>query len=230
MFIHTFIFCWTGKPENALKICRDLGDKTDRLTVLDAAPGTGPSIEGVEWIKVDPQFYYGMKFRTAVDRHDGDVLLQIQEDAVCDDWGKIVNLCRERFSKISNLGIWSPDIDYTAHATDLVSLGALDDPKLNVVVQTDCIVWALNKAIVEYLRTLNYTGNNLGWGIDWAASAHAFSNRMLVLRDFAGLVTHPQGSSYRHDEARNQMLWFLSQLNEAERLQYMLLSSYRFRR
>jgi O-antigen biosynthesis protein len=233
MFIHTFIFCWSGKTENALNICRGLYAKTDRLTVLDASPGAEPNIDGIngiEWRKVNPQFYYGMKFRTAVDLHRGDVLLQVQEDAFCDDWGRIVDLCRERFSTISNLGIWSPDLDYTAHSTNSVKLAPLQDPMLRAVVQTDCIVWALNRATVEYLRTLNYTGNNLGWGIDWAASAYAFSNRMLVVRDSAALVTHPQGTSYRHDEARSQMRWFLAQLNETERLQYMLLYNYRFRR
>jgi hypothetical protein len=229
MFIHTFVFCWTGKTENALKICRGLFNKTDRLTVLDASAGPTPNVEGIEWIKVDPEFYYGMKFRTAVDLHQGDILLQVQEDAVCDDWGSIIDLCRERFSTITDLGIWSPDVNFTSHTTDLVDLGPLDDANLSAVVQTDCIVWAFNRAIVKYLRTLDYSGNNLGWGIDWAASAYAFANRMLVVRDFAAFIRHAPGSGYRHAEAQQQMLWFLSQLSQAERLQYTLLNSYYYR-
>jgi hypothetical protein len=53
---------------------------------------------------------------------------------------------------------------------------------------------------------------------------------MLVVRDFAVRVTHPTGTGYQHDEARKQMHSFLSQLDEAERLQYALLSGHRFRR
>ncbi|WP_202359944.1 hypothetical protein [Mesorhizobium sp. 131-3-5] len=202
-----------------------------KITVLDSSLDPIPDgvLEG-DWIKIDNDHYYGMAFKQALACFDGDVLLQIQGDVFVDDSGELVNLCYKRFYSDLSLGIWSPEIDSTAFPTKNVDIMNTSDPALKIVAMTDCIVWALKSSVVRFLRTLDYTNNNLGWGIDWAACAYCFANKLSVVRDASLSVVHPPGSGYGHDEARRQQHLFLSQLGRAEAIQYALLSRRAFGR
>jgi len=58
--------------------------------------------------------------------------------------------------------------------------------------------------------------NNLGWGIEWAAIAHAYTEGRRAYRDQTLRVHHPQGSGYNHHEARVQQRSYLAQLSDEE--------------
>jgi hypothetical protein len=226
MRVHAIVFCWPGKVQDAIRICQSLARQADRITVIDASSETVQEHGDWEWIKVDPACYYGHKFAHALRHFEGDVLLQIQADASHPDWGAVTELCRQRFTGMPALGIWSPEIDFTTWPTSRVRLYQCDDPRLTGVVQTDCIVWAMRSAVVDFLRRFDYSGNNLGWGIDWAAIGHCYAHAALVLRDAAANILHPQGTGYDQTEAYGQMAWFLRQLGAAERIQCKLLAGY----
>ncbi|RWE27248.1 MULTISPECIES: hypothetical protein [unclassified Mesorhizobium] len=223
--IHTIIFCWPNKVDNVTRIYQQARLRSAKATVIDSS--LDPIPEGVtndDWLKIDSSHYYGMAFKRALECFDGDILLQIQGDVLADDFGKLVDLCYKRFYNDSSLGIWSPEIDNTAFPTRNVEIMNTRDPHLKVVAMTDCIVWALTVSVVRFLRTLEYSDNNLGWGIDWAACAYSFANKLSVMRDASVSVIHPPGSGYGHEEARRQQAMFLSQLGRAEAIQYALLS------
>ncbi len=222
--LHAIVFCWPHKVADAIHICRSLVDRADKVTVIDASTDPIPEQADWEWIKVDPSCYFGHKFAHALSHFTGDVLLQIQADASHPNWGAVADLCRRRFAEIPRLGIWGPELDYTVWPSGGVQLYKLDDPQLAGVVQTDCIVWAMRSNVVNYLRRLDYSKNNLGWGIDWAAIAHCYACGTLVLRDSAAKISHPKGTGYDRAEADRQMAWFLNQIGFAEKIQYRLLT------
>jgi hypothetical protein len=112
----------------------------------------------------------------------------------------------------------------TPYRTEWVSLlPQPGDPALVAVMQTDGIVFALAPAIQQRLRSMDYACNNLGWGIDWAAVAHALCSGHLVLRDTALHVSHTRGSGYDTQAAEAQMRAFLVQLTVPERNMVALL-------
>jgi hypothetical protein len=224
--IHAIIFCWPGKTQDAQHISASVAKSADRVTVVDASTDPVNVVGNLEWIKINSDSYFGHQFVHAMDVFDQDVMLQIQADATHHNWSKIVDTCRNRFEQMPELGIWAPDIDFTTWPTPRVKLFNTGDPELVGVVQSDCIVWALRKPVIEFLRRLDYANNNLGYGIDWAAIAHCYANKALVLRDLSLRVLHPMGSGYSREEAHRQMWGFINQLERSERVQFALLWAY----
>ncbi len=224
--VHAIIFCWPGKVADAQRISLSISPCADKVTVIDASADPVENVRNCEWIKISPDAFFGHQFVHALRVFDHDVMLQIQADAAHPDWGTVVNTCRRRFEAMPELGIWGPEIDFTTWPTRRVKLFDTGDPQLAGVVQSDCIVWALNKPVVEFLKQFDYSDNNLGYGIDWAAIAHCYANKALVLRDLSLRVRHPAGSGYDREEAHRQMWGFLKQLARPERVQFALLWSF----
>lgn len=228
--VHAIIFVWPGHVENGTTIARQLRGCVERLTVIDASESQVPAdlaqAPDLEWLSVDPQFYYGSKFKKATQIFDGDVLLQIQADARSDDWPKLVRCCRAAFDQQQDIGVWSPDVWFTLFPTDQVSLYRVGTSTRYVVAQSDCIVWALTKPVVERLGRFDFSANNLGWGIDWAAMAYCFANQLTVVRDKAITIEHPRSRNYDTVKAREQMFAFVEQFSAAELTQYHLLEGF----
>jgi len=148
------------------------------------------------------------------------VLLQIQADAHVDDWAHLISRCRFAFTTHPEVGVWGPNVDYSMWSTDRVLIGDFDpENSLVSVRQTDGIVWALAEPVIERMRAADYSGNRLGWGIDSLAIAWAYANNMLVVRDTSITVDHPRGQGYGHEEAAQQLDWFLEQFSPQERIQ-----------
>jgi hypothetical protein len=225
--IHAFIFCWPGQVESTRRLRSAVRPHVDLLTVIDSS-GEALAESSAEWICVDRAFFYGRLFRTALEHFAGDVLLQIQSDASAEDWGAVIRACRRRFGAMKKLAIWAPEVDYTVWVTEWVKLYEIPDTGLVGVAQTDGIVSALDKDIVRFLKTLDYSQNNLGWGIDWAAIGYAFASGKLVLRDTTVRVEHPQGSGYGHDPAYDGQSAFLAQLPIPVALQCAMLTKILF--
>lgn len=222
MNIHGMVFCWPGQEQNTIDIVHALSGHVDRLTVIDATASAIPSPGQCDWVKVDPSYYFGMKFCSALKVFDGDVLLQVQADASCDDWPALAARCRHVFG-LNGLGIWAPDVNYSDWDNGIVHLADTGDPSLKLVTQTDCIVWAMSRAVVERMRQLDYTKNNLGWGVDWAAIAYCYASKLAVIRDVSICVRHPQSTGYVKSTAAEQMNAFLGQLDSSEKIQRRLL-------
>jgi hypothetical protein len=221
--VHAIIFCWPGKVSHAQHICASISGSADKVTVIDASTDPVESTSTCEWIRISSDAYFGQQFVHALRLFEHDVMLQIQADASHPDWSVVVNTCRQRFETMPELGIWGPDIDFTTWPTHRVKLFDTGDPQLVGVVQSDCIVWALKRQVVEFLKQFDYSNNNLGYGIDWAAIAHCYANKALVMRDLSLRVLHPAGSGYNREEAHRQMWRFLSQLKRPDRVQFALL-------
>ena len=219
------VFCWPGQEANARRIATSLAGHVHRLTVIGASAAAIEHVAGCDWVKVDPADYYGRKFQAAIARFEGDVLLQIQADASVSSWPALAARCADSYASDPDLGMWAPDVDHTDWKTDEICLEPSEDRERLVVAQTDCIVWSMTSRVVARMRELDYSENNLGWGIDWAAVAFCYVSGLSVVRDLAIRVDHPSYRGYSADAAEQQMRDFLLQLEDDERARMAVLEA-----
>jgi hypothetical protein len=224
MKTHAVVYSWPRVETQAVAIAGALSNHVHRVSIVQCTDYPVRSDNGVETFVLDNSCYFGEQFRKTLDVFDGDILLQVAADASTDDWGQLARQCEARFRSIPRLGIWAPDIEGTSWRNDRVVLYATDDPEIVGVGQTDVIVWGVRNEIVRYLRSLDYSATPLGWGIDWAAIAHAYANKFRVVRDLSVKIHHPTGTGYDRAEAHRQRNAFLGTLAEDEKvLLYLLL-------
>ncbi|MFZ7094084.1 glycosyltransferase [Primorskyibacter sp. 2E233] len=222
--IHAIIISWDGQYDRALDIARQLDGVVDKLSVIYSNSAgleeTGPG----NWIQVPQSWFFGRKFRAALDLvAPGDIQLQIQADVSYDNWSALVADCTAAFAAHPQVGVWAPDLTWTPWPTDLVHEGLLDGSDLVRVAQTDGVVWALGPAVLDQLRGLDYDSNNLGWGIDWVALCYARQHGLQAVRDTRHRVHHPESRGYHGGEAAQHMKAFLSQLPKALQVDILTL-------
>lgn len=206
-------------------------DHVRHLTVIYSNPaGTHESGPG-DWVPVPDSHVFGRKFDAALRGHRDSILLLLHADTHHDDWPRVVRACAAAFAARADLGLWAPDFDNTQWPTPDVALAPIRGTPLTAVIQTGAIVVAFAPVVCERLRRLDYSGNNLGWGIDWAAIAFCHTNGLLVGRDTGLTVHHDPSRGYGGGAAFDQMTAFFGQLTQPERIQIMLLrNSYSQRR
>jgi hypothetical protein len=215
--LHVIVFCWPRVIENVVQICQSIKHLGHRVTVIDASGSAPLAIDNCRWVSVNADLYYGTKFYYATRLFDGNIMLQIQGDAHSDNWEAAIATCLERFAEFPHLGAWSPEFDSTGWPTENVLVGPGPGSDLTIVSQTDCIVWALHHDVVKFLSRLDYSKNNFGWGIDWAAMVAVYGNSMMAVRDKRIKIYHAPGKGYHADDAYHQMIAFLSQLSSAQK-------------
>ncbi|HXQ10028.1 MAG TPA: hypothetical protein VN805_03410 [Caulobacteraceae bacterium] len=227
MKLHAILYSWPAVHARAFEIARSLVGHADRVTIVACSDAPlDDDDQAVEVVRLDNSQYFGGQFKKTIEVFEGDVLLQIAADTWTDSWPAVADRCAARFQASPQLGIWTPHIDGTGWSTDRVFLFGTDDRDLIGVIQTDCIVWALRRPIVDYLKTLDYACTPLGWGIDWAAVAHAYALNLRVVRDNTVKVGHRLGGSgYDHAEADRQQQMFLQQMPDDDKVQFALLNA-----
>jgi hypothetical protein len=222
--VHAIIYSWPKVHENAFAIATALKGHVARVSIVACTEDPLAHDPAFEVFLLDNSCYFGRQFEKSIEVFDGDILLQIAADTTTASWGMLAQQCAQRFQASPILGVWTPDIDGTTWPNERVTLYQTQDPTLIGVVQTDCIVWAMRRSIVEFLKTLDYTATPLGWGIDWAAIAHAHANKLRVVRDLGVKVHHRiGGSGYDRLEADRQRNLFLSSIPDEDKVQLYLL-------
>ncbi len=214
--VHAFVFCWPGKEDNAHQIAEALYGFVERLTVLfkndTGVEETGPG----EWRRIPSERYYGWQFRESLKSAEGDIILQIQADASHEDWPDVVARCRQAFTAHPSLGIWSPNVWHSLYTPSLVRSTSLEGEDLVTAILTDGVVWALAAPVAARMRELDYSSNNIGWGLTEVAAAVAVTSGLLVAMDTTCKVHHPLGSGYDRARAVRESAAFTSQLSAVE--------------
>lgn len=210
---HVVIISWDGYHDKAAAIAAALTGATDKITVIYSNAADTPEAGHGTWVRVPHSWYFGRKFRHALDLVAPDeVMLLIQADTHSEDWAALAAGCAACFAQHPQVGLWIPDINWTPWPADVVGQGMLPQTNLMQVAQTDGIVWALHPDLLGPLRALSYAGNNLGWGIDWVALHMADTQGKIAVRDMSYPVHHPQSRGYGNAEAAQNMKTFLGQL------------------
>lgn len=226
MRLHVNIISWSTRNEDAQQIAASLVDHADQLTVVYSTR-TGEPLSGAgDWVQVPDEDFYGRKHAVALQRHQGGLFLQIQADVTCANWPALVQRCRSIHARIPLVGVWSAEVDNSGFDTKDTGIGTAVDPLVTIVAATDAIVWSMAPAIVDYVRTLDFSDNNLGWGADWAAISHAYCHGLIAVRDAATPVHHPPSSGYSRDAAMEQMVPFITRLRAEERVMHAILQGF----
>jgi len=221
--LHVGIVSWSNHYECARHISESLVSHCDALTVVYSNPGNCEERGAGNWIRTDDDHFYGRKFQRLASCVKEDILLLIQADANYPDWPFLVDDCRKLLKSQSDIAIWAPDIDYTAFKTEIVAVSRGSKDKIIDVTQTDGIVWATRSSILQRLINLDYSENNIGWGIEQVAIALAYLKGERAVRDLRHRVIHPRGSGYLHDVAAAQKMRFFDQLPDKEKRMVSIL-------
>ena len=223
--LHAAIISWQGLAQGARHIAQAIDGHVDQLTVVYSNPQGAPESGPGDWVSVDNSVFFGGKFQCSITRGEHDIFLLIHADASCDDWPALIRRCRAVHAN-DNIGVWAPAIDYTPWLDSRVELARAPASQLAFVAQTNGIVFSMSKPVIQRLKELDYSQNNLGWGIDWIAICYSYANNLHVVRDHSLKLRHPAGSGYQGDLARTQMANFLTQMTLQEQLIYTLLNSH----
>jgi hypothetical protein len=215
--IHAFIFCWPGWEASAHHISREIKNRVQHLTVLykndrdvtEAGPG--------DWRKIPSERFYGWQFRESLDINRGDVMLHVQADAHYSDWPKLVARCQHTFSHQQMLGVWSPNVYHSWYTPRLTRLAVEPTDGTVPVTLTDGVVWALSADVIGALKPLDFSSNNIGWGLTETAAAVAVTRNRTVAMDLTLKVVHPRGSGYDRTKALSEAKVFADQLSAAQR-------------
>lgn len=212
------VISWEGMHAAALEIAEGLAGSVDSLFVIYSnnlgQPESGPGA----WHSVPQDWYFGRKFAAALQIAPLDsTLLVVSADASSEDWAGLVNGLRSARASDPSIAVWAPDLDRTPWPSHIVAETNEDENGLLGVVQTDGVVWALVPEIAARIRDLDLSTNNLGWGIDWTASASAHLAGWRVVRDLRHRVQHAEGRGYSSGVAAQQFKNLLCQLSPEER-------------
>lgn len=223
--IHAFVLCWPKWEKAARHIARELHGRVDHLTVLYKNDTGQPEGGAGEWRRIPSDRFYGWQFRHTIDLNRGGVMLHVQADARCADWPALAARCRGAFAARPDLGVWTPDVYHSWYTPRITWAGRLDDDGTLPVTTTDGVVWALSATVLPPLARLDWSVNNLGWGVTEAAAAVAVTMDRTVVMDRTVKVEHPWGSGYNRAEALRQSLAFRRQLSPAQQAYFETLTA-----
>lgn len=227
MNISVFIISWSGKHEKALSIYREIEPSYSSTKVIWSDPNEGINFfKNCHEVRRPNTGFFTDKFKACLDEFDGDVLLVIHADCVCDNWLELVVKCESSFKAFKNIGVWSPLINWTAFNLARTEVSKIKDTNLSLAVQTDSIVFGLSKSIVRRLKLANFEENVYGWGIGWMSNANALATGQIVVVDRSVKVFHPKESGYSIVESKIQRDQFLKQLYPVEFFQMQLMRNW----
>jgi hypothetical protein len=230
--IAIWIVSWTGQHEKASAIELSLAAEYPNVTVIysdqNESDPNFPAVKNERWKTVPNTYFFSQKFQCAIRDFDGKILLLITADVEFPDWPLVARKCVEAFRHHDAIGVWSPSVYHSNWQLRAFSLEKLRGTSLHRVFQTDSVVWALSRPVIDHMRSLDYAKNIYGWGIDTMACMYCHANGLLVAIDESINVFHPAGSGYDQEGAAIQRDWFLSQrAPEEARIQDQLLSDLR---
>ncbi|WOI58366.1 hypothetical protein [Palleronia sp. LCG004] len=218
--LHVVLISWEGQHRHARAIARAIRpalapDEGLSVVYSNRAGRTerGPG----NWVAVPQSQYFGPKFARSLALSQGaDAMLQIQVDARSDDWPGLVARLRAALVAHPGTGLWAPEIDWTPYPLRAALLERMGESVLYRTAQTDGVVWALTRPVLDRLAELDFEVNNLGWGIDYAAIAIARQMGLEALCDTGVTVLHPRARGYDDARAEEGMTRFIAQLSPVE--------------
>lgn len=227
--LHVFIISWKGQHTKAERVANELVGVARKVSIVYS--DSDPSIKihsECQTIKTNNNLFWADKFRTCLENLDenADNLLIIHADCECDDWPGLAKASSNAHSQYPRIGVWAPQINFTPYQLKNTLLGNFFSTPMKIVAQTDGIVFSLSRQVIRRMKTIDYSQNKYGWGIDWIFIAYTYANKLFAVVDPRVHVKHPKSQSYPKDIALNMMNEFLKQLGPSERIQYALLSNY----
>ncbi len=222
--LHSIIISWAGRHEKAAMIAKAVMQTSNVVTVVYSDPDESRSPKfPCPALRRPNALLWEDKFRAALHACRSDILLIIHSDCETDDWSKVPQSCRKTFEDVPRAGVWSPLIDGTIHNVTRTLIHEIAETNYSVVTQTDGIVFAMTRPIMERMKKVVLDKNPYGWGIDTMMNCCSYAKGMLSVVDRGMAVHHPAGSGYDRSDAQLQMNTFLEQLTTEEEVIYQFM-------
>lgn len=206
MKIQNFIFNWNQFTPNALYLEKQL-IKYAKTTVINSNIHEKRS----RWINLNDG-YFAEQWNTLTSNIDDDTdyIFHIQADASIDNFDTVYSKFHHMINKY-DVGIYSPNVDYTDHKYDLNLLNKLEE-NIYEVPNTDCTCWFINNNLIKNKLIYNINTNKIGYGADWYYSAKSILEKKYVLRDYSLTINHPNHKNYNSDIANQSLsVWMNEQ-------------------
>lgn len=224
------VISWKGQHQSALGIYRALCETIPDCRIIWSDPGDAiPFPDDVAHLRRPDDLFWGDKFHAAIASGDPDDLLFAHADCQCGNWISLVQKCRDACGQNKQIAVWAPLVLGTSMPLVRTAIEDVDPPGLKRVAQTDGLVFALRRDIVERMLELDYSKNLYGWGIDWMFNAVAGARGSYAAVDPSVLVRHKVGQGYPEEPAAKQMQQFLTQMTPQETKAYTRLSKHLLR-
>jgi GR25 family glycosyltransferase involved in LPS biosynthesis len=219
MSFFTYLVSWDNFHDNCVSIEKEFKSIGQPIKVINS--GSTP-VNG--WDNVGDIRYY-RQFHHALKNFDNsyDYMAFMCGDVSYNNWPEFIKRADQVLNTYNNIGLYAPHLTYepwNEYATSLMV--SQYDKDINIASNTDGILFIMHKDIVaNMLDYFNYLDQDpdfksmvSGWGIDLIWSALAINNSKLILRDKTHIVNHPQGSSYNHDKATQEVIKVMQKFNE----------------
>ena len=216
--IHAFIFNQEGHSADAIKLEESLSNKIFKVTVINRDEKNNIK----HWVNIGNKKYFGEQFEKAIELFDGDIFFNIQADVknLNQNWQEIIDSAIKYYKKY-NYAVYAPNIDLTFWSNNKISIVDsyynINDDNLNLVINTDCSCWFINKEILKEFK-LNFSQYLkdviFGWPIDAVMCAIGFLKKMPVLRDNNFKLFYPIKDGYNIVEKGEIPKQFLHSLND----------------
>ena len=209
MKIQSFIFNWPGHYTQAQQLEQRLLP-LGHCNVVNSDPDNIPS----HWLNIGNHAWFTQQWLTACQHFQGDIMFHVQADACPENIPQLFQDCLQ-YQQQYNWGIYSPNLDFTPHTSqqaDITSI-KLHHDHLKMVNNPDCTCWFLHGDVIDDFNKLaiDWSGNTIGWGIDYIMVALSYMRKRPVIRDYNHLVDHPRHTNYTGDAAWTQMQHTLRQ-------------------
>ena len=215
--MQVFIVSWAGKHSNAVQMAKQISAIHHNVTIVYSDPFPGAQLDTPSrTIRRPNELFWGDKFKTCLDACGDEPMLVLHADCTHQDWGALFQHCKQTVTKIPNIGVWSPTIDYVPWNLEIETLQTIPNTSLSLAVRTDAICFYLAAPIVQRMKQVDYQRNVYGRGIEALFVANAFTRGLMVVIDQAVCVHHPNSSGYPVDIANQQCTEFMKQFNIME--------------
>ncbi|MDQ1409654.1 MAG: hypothetical protein QOJ41_1389 [Acidobacteriaceae bacterium] len=212
MRVQGFIFNWPGKKQHAAILERRFKPHC-QTTVINSDDNL--KLRHPHWQHIGNDAYFTDQWNAALDRFDADVFVHIQADI----WPEKVGLVLAeavRYIRDFGVGVYAPNVDFSAHVYDRDTLAKVDNGVYEVPA-TDCCFWAITGEVIRHTPRVHPRTNKLGWGIEYMVGAVTRQRGLRLVRDYRFMAGHPKFSGYGHEQALREWADLKNSLDPALR-------------
>ena len=219
MSFFTYLVSWDDFHDNCVSIEKEFKSVEQPIKVINSGSTAVSGWDNVGDIRYYRQFYHALKsFDSSY-----DYMAFMCGDVSYNNWPEFIKRADKVLNTYDNVGLYAPHLTYEPWNESATKLMVSQyDEDINIASNTDGILFIMHKDIVaNMLEYFNYLDQDIdfksmvsGWGIDLIWSALAINNSKLILRDKKHIITHPQGSSYNHDKATQEVIKIMQKFNE----------------
>jgi hypothetical protein len=227
MNIQTFIFNWRGQYEKTK-------EKIEQLNAIGVQPiiiNSDDEHREDGWHNIGEESYFTAQFIKALELFTGDILFHIQADASYINWKQLYEDAEKTF-KLTNCGIYAPNVDYTWYNSSRTDIETIRMPNNNLraVANTDCTCWFIHKDIIQFYkdRNLDFSSYTMGWCWDIVFPALSYMNKRTVVRDYSHVISHPEGTNYNKELAEKEMWDLYNSLPQDIQVAFSYIKSNRY--